>query len=161
MSSSSRFGCCAVLLIAGMLSCTHSASPPVVAASPSKPALPKDESGNDLAMPEIVHSKEVRIDDGGVKTVIVGNENGEYDLFCNTKADNCLTPVPTKAYYVFNSNTKWKMPGATNYMTLKWLQDWTVTYNKAENIALVPTDGGAPAELGMYSLSSWHGADKK
>jgi hypothetical protein len=161
MSLSRHCGFGIVLLIAGLLSCTHSPNPPVVAASPSKPALPKDENGNDLPMPEIVHSKEVRIDGGGVKTVIVGNDNGEYNLFCNTKADNCLTPNPTKGYYVFNSNTKWKMQGATDYMTLKWLQGWTVAYNKAENIALVPTEGGAPSELGMYGLSSWHASDKK
>jgi hypothetical protein len=72
-----------------------------------------------------------------------------------------LTPVPARAYYVFNSNTKWKMPGATGYITLKWMQDWAVSYPKAENIALVPAQGGAPDETGMYGLSSWKAADKK
>jgi len=33
--------------------------------------------------------------------------------------------------------------------------------HKAENIALVPVGGGAPGEVGMYGLSSWHGTEKK
>lgn len=151
------------LLMLGLLSCKSQApTHPDTAASPTanKPALPKDENGYDLTLPEIVHSKEVRIEGGDLKAVIVGNENGEYNLFCNTKASNCLTPVPAKNYYVFNKNTKWKMPGAKDYITLKWVQDWTVTYNKAENIALVPTEGGAPDEIGLYGLSSWHAVEQ-
>ncbi len=152
----------AVLMMA-MLSCKSQSPTPITATkpAPAKPALPKDENGYDLPMPEIVHARQVHIERGDVKTVIVGNDKGEYTLFCNTKASNCLTPAPAKDYYVFNSNTKWKMPGAKDYITLKWVQDWTITYNKAENIALVPTEGGAPDELGMYGLSSWKAADKK
>ncbi|HEV7674579.1 MAG TPA: hypothetical protein VGQ12_08615 [Candidatus Angelobacter sp.] len=151
------------VLVAGMLSCSSQSPAPIAKASPTpaKPALPKDENGNDLQMPEIVHARQVRIESGDVKSVIVGNDNGEYSLFCNTKAGNCLTPVPAKDYYVFNSNTKWKMPGAKDYITLKWVQDWTVSYPKTENIALVPAEGGGPDELGMYGLSSWKAADKK
>ena len=111
-------------------------------------------------MPEIVRSKEVSIGGSGVKTVIVGNANGDYDLFCNTKADNCLTPIPAKDYYVFNEHTKWKMPGAKDYITLKWVQDWTVKYDQAENIALFPVEGGAPEDIGVYGLSSWRGAEQ-
>lgn len=151
-----------LLLVGGMLSCTSQGPTParVVAAIPVKPALPKDEKGFDLPIPEIVHSRQVRIV-GDLKTVTVGNGNGDYNLFCNTKAGNCLTPVPTKDYYVFNNNTKWKMPGAKDYVTLKWVQDWTVTYPKAENIALVPVDWSAPEELGMYGLSSWQSKESK
>jgi hypothetical protein len=145
-----------------MLSCKSSPTPSA-AANPAltKPALPKDESGNDLPVPEIVHARQVHMEAGDVKSVIVGSDNGEYTLFCNTKASNCLTPVPAKDYYVFNSNTKWQMPGAKGYITLKWLQDWMVSYPKAENIALVPAQGGAPDESGMYGLSSWKAVDKK
>ena len=46
-------------------------------------------------------------------------------------------------------------------ITQKWVQDWTITYNKAENVALVPAEGEALDELGMYGLSSWKAADKK
>jgi hypothetical protein len=155
------------ILFVGMLSCTSGTQTPKPVATPASTAapaqqpLPRDENGNDLLVPEIVHSRQVRIEGSDVKTVIVGNENGEYDLFCNTKAGNCLTPVPAKGYYVFNSTTKWKTPGAKEYITLKWIQDWTVSYNKAENIALVPVEGGAPDEIGMYGLSSWKAHDKK
>ncbi len=151
------------VLVVGMLSCNSQSPTPITATkpAPTKPALPKDENGTDLPMPEIVHARQIHIESGDVKTVIVGNDNGEYTLFCNTKASNCLTPAPAKDYYVFNSNTKWKMPGATGYITLKWVQGWTDTYTKAENIALVPAEGGAPDELGMYGLSSWKAADKK
>jgi hypothetical protein len=150
------------VLVVLTLSCKSSPAPST-ATNPSrtKPALPKDENGNDLQMPEIVHVRQVHIESGDVKSVIVGNDNGEYTLFCNTKASNCLTPVPAKDYYVFNSNTKWKMPGAKDYITLKWVQDWTVSYPKTENIALVPAESGGPDEFGMYGLSSWKAADKK
>jgi hypothetical protein len=151
------------VLVAGRLSCKSQLPTPIAATNPTpaKPVLPRDENGNDLPMPEIVHARQVHIESGDVKTVIVGNDNGEYTLFCNTKASNCLTPAPAKDYYVFNSRTKWKMPGAKDYITLKWVQDWTITYNKAENIALVPAEGGGPDELGMSGLSScWKAADK-
>jgi hypothetical protein len=111
-------------------------------------------------MPEIVHSKQVRIEPRDLKTVIVGSEKGEYNLFCNTKAANCLTPVPARDYYVFNDNTKWKMPGAKDHISLKWIQDWTVKYNQSENIALMPVEGGAPEEIGVYGLSSWKAVEQ-
>ena len=71
------------------------------------------------------------------------------------KADNCLTPAPGKDYYVFDKNSKWRMPGATKSMTLSWIQDWSVKYPNGENIALIPAGGGAPQEMGMYWLDSW------
>jgi hypothetical protein len=151
------------LLAVAMLSCTSQAPTPAAATTPivnKKPALPKDENGMDLPIPEIVRSKKVSIEGSGVKTLTVGNANGDYNLFCNTKADNCLTPVPARDYYVFNENTKWKMSGAKDYITLKWVQDWTVKYNQAENIALVPVEGGAPQEIGVYGLSSWRAVEQ-
>jgi hypothetical protein len=71
------------------------------------------------------------------------------------KADNCVTPTPGRAYYLFNRNTKWKMPGATKTITLSWIQDWSVKYPNGENIALIPVEGGEPGEMGMYWLDSW------
>jgi hypothetical protein len=139
------------LLAVVMLSCTSQRpTPPVAIANttPAKPALPKDENGVELPMPELVRSKKVSIEGSGVKTVTVGNANGDYNLFCNTKASNCLTPVPARDYYVFNDNTKWKMPGAKDYITLKWIQDRAVKYNQSESIALFPVEGGAPEEMG-------------
>ena len=153
--------CGIALLLLGTISCTSS-KPPTPAAAPTvvKQVLPKDEQGNELTEPEKVRSKQVQIDNRGVKTITVGNENGDYVLSCNMKADNCVTPVPGKNYYIFNKNTEWKMPRATGYITLAWLQDWSVKYNNGENIALVPVGGGAPEEIGMYWLDSWS-ADTK
>ena len=76
------------------------------------------------------------------------------------KADNWLTPAPGKDYYLFNKNTKWEMPGATKFITLSWIQGWSVSYPSGENIALIPAEGGAPQEMGMYWLDSWS-ADTK
>ncbi len=151
----------ALLFVIGTLSCT-SGKPTTLAATPAvvKPQLPKDEQGNDLSMPEIVRSKQVQIDHE-IKTVTVGNANGDYVLSCNMKAENCQTPTPGKNYYVFNKTTKWKFSGATGYVTLKWFQDWSVSYPNGENIALVPSDGGQPEEIGMYWLSSWTAPDKQ
>lgn len=150
----------AVFLI-GTVACTSSkpASPAPVPAV-AKPALPKDEKGTELTEPEIVRSKQVQIDNRDRKTLTVGNVNGDYVLACNMKAANCLTPIPGKDYYLFNKNTKWKMPGATTSITLAWVQEWTVSYPNAENVALVPSDGGPPEELGMYWLDSWSAEPK-
>jgi hypothetical protein len=109
----------------GTLSCTSSKpTPPAEVPAVVKRIIPKDESGKELTEPEIVRSKQVQIDNRGIKTITVGNANGDYALSCNMKADYCLTPVPGKGYYVFNKTSKWKMPGATSYITLAWLQDW-------------------------------------
>ncbi|MCU1304933.1 MAG: hypothetical protein JWQ87_5217 [Candidatus Sulfotelmatobacter sp.] len=144
----------AVLAI-GTLSCTSSKSTPAATPAVAKPTLPKDEQGNDLLMPEIVRAEQVQTDNHGVKTITVGNANGEYVLSCNMKADNCMTPMPEKDYYVFNKKTKWKFSGSTGYVTLAWLQGWSVSYPNGENIALIPSAGGASDEVGMYWLNSW------
>ena len=148
-----------VLLLIGILSCTSST--PIANPTVTRPPLPKDEQGNELPIPEIVRSQQVQNDNRGIKIVTLGNTNGDYVLSCNTKADNCLTPTPGKDYYVFTKMTKWKFPGATKYVTLAWFQDWTVSYPNGENVALVPSDGGQPDEVGMYWLSSWAAADKQ
>lgn len=148
-----------VALAVGMLACTSSKSAPPP--STVKTSLPKDEQGNDLPIPEIVRAERVQIDNGGVETITVGNHNGEYVLSCNMEAANCVTPTPGKDYYVFNKLTKWKFHNATGYVTLAWLQGWSVKYTYGENIALVPSEGGQPEEMGMYWLSSWSASDKQ
>jgi len=49
------------------------------------------------------------------------------------------------------------MPGAKDFITLAFVQDWTVSYNQGENIGLVPqeADGAGPEGMGMYTLDSW------
>jgi hypothetical protein len=104
-----------------------------------------------LVPPEIVRLENVQIEAEG-KTIYVGNADKHYLLFCNTKAAGCITPEENKNYLLFNKDTHWKMPGAKTFIDLAWLQDWTVTYDKGENIGLVPEGGGSPDQLGMYVL---------
>lgn len=144
-----------VALLLGTISCTSSQPTPAAAPAVVKPVPVKDEEGNVLTEPEKVRSKQVQNDNRGVKIVTVGNANGNYTLGCNMKAENCLTPVPGRDYYLFNKNSKWKMPGATKSITLSWIQDWSVKYPNGENIALIPVEGGDPQEMGMYWLDSW------
>jgi hypothetical protein len=99
--------------------------------------------------PEVVRLESVRVDDD-IKIVTVGNAKGHYTLICNVKADNCITPERNKNYLLFKKDTRWKMPGAKDFMTLAWIQDWTVKYNRRENIGLVPED--ANGDLGMFFL---------
>lgn len=68
------------LLLVGTISCTS--SQPTPAPTVVKRVPVKDEEGNELTEPEKVRSKQVRIDNGGVKTVTIGNINGDYALGC-------------------------------------------------------------------------------
>jgi hypothetical protein len=65
--------------------------------------------------------------------------------------------VPGKDYFVFSKTTRWQFPGATKVATLKFFQDFSVTYNDQENVALVPSDG----PFGMYTLDSWRKMERK
>src|SRR4051812_6242875 len=82
---------------------------------------------SDLAQPEIVKVERTATS-LEAKTVVVGNAIGRYTLTCNPKAGGCLTPSPGQDYYLFKKQTRWKMPGATQIIDLKFVQDWTVTY---------------------------------
>jgi hypothetical protein len=73
-----------------------------------------------------------------------------YTLFCNVKAAGCITPERGKNYLLFDTSTRRKMPGAKDFITLAFVQDWTVKYNEGENIGLVPED--AKGDLGMFLL---------
>src|ERR1700758_4427389 len=95
-----------------------------------------DDAGK-IIPPEVVQVEAVNITDE-IKYVTIGNQMGSYLLMCNIHVDGCITPEPGASYYLFNKNTYWKMPGAKEFIDLKWVQDWTATYNQAENVALVP-----------------------
>jgi hypothetical protein len=110
--------------------------------------------GDELTPPDVVMVQSVRVLDG-MKSVAVGNKKGSYTLTCNMKAAGCLSPLPGRSYYVFDKSTHWRMPGAKVLIGLDFVQDWTVSYKEAENIGLVPTDGGGPDELGLYMLGAW------
>jgi hypothetical protein len=112
---------------------------------------PVAASAQNIVPPEVVRVENVHVDDD-MKTVTVGNTNRHYSLFCNVKADGCITPERGKSYLLLDKNTHWKMPGAKGFINLAWVQDWTVKYNEGENIGLVPEGGGGPNELGMFLL---------
>ena len=85
-----------------------------------------------------------------MRVVYVGNSTNHYFLYCSMKAAGCMEPEENKNYLLFNSNTRWKMPGAKDFITLAFVQDWTVKYNQGENIGLVPQD--ASGDMGMFIL---------
>lgn len=147
----------ATLSVGLLLSCSTPSTKPSKANSqdPSSTAGQPHQQRDDVGVvpPEVVRSEEVHIGNG-VKMLTVGNANGHYLLSCNTKVDSCITPAPGKNYLLLTKTTRWKMPGARDFLTLKFVQDFTVTYNEAENIGLVPEDDADPG-LGMYWLRSW------
>lgn len=122
---------------------------------PSAMKVQATTSDKSLVAPDIVQCTGMHID-GTIKNVTMSNSNGDYYLSCNIKAQGCETPVPGKNYLLFNKNTHWKMPGATDYVDLSFIQDWTVTYNQAENVGLVPQDSTTHGALGIYMLDSWN-----
>jgi hypothetical protein len=114
-----------------------------------------------LVPPEVVRSENVRID-GDVKIVTVANPQRHYTLFCNVTAAGCITPERGKNYLLFDTSTRWKMPGAKDVLTLAFVQDWTVKYYEGENIGLVPEDGttalaDGKSDLGMFMLDRTDG----
>ena len=112
-----------------------------------------------LVPPEVVQLENVQVE-GDMKTIYVGNANKHYLLFCNIKADGCITPEENKNYLLFDSNTRWEMPGAKDFLTLKFMQHWTVTYNQGKNIGLIAEDPSTPSTglgIGMFILDETGG----
>ena len=60
------------------------------------------------------------------------------------KARTLLTedadPEADKNYFLFNEGTRWKMPGAKDFLTLSSMQDFTIKYNQGQNIGLIAED---------------------
>src|SRR5262245_42996763 len=106
---------------------------------------------NDLVPPQVVRFESVRID-REIKLVRVGNSQQHYTLFCNVKAEGCITPERGTNYLQFDSGTRWKMPGAKGFITLAFIQDWTVKYSQGENIGLVAEAGSGANPPGMFIL---------
>lgn len=119
-------------------------------------------NGQEIVPPEVVRFENVRVD-GDIKIVTVGNAKRHYTLYCNVKADGCITPERNRNYLLFNKDTRWKMPGAKDFITLAFVQDWTVKYNEGENIGLVLEDGkdGKGDGLGMFLLDRTDGGFEK
>jgi len=108
-------------------------------------------SAQNLVPPEVVQLENVQEEDG-MRTVYVGNANNHYFLYCNTKASaGCITPEENKNYLLFKANTRWKMPGAKDFLTLAFIQELTIKYNQGENVGLVAEDGKGE-DLGLFIL---------
>jgi hypothetical protein len=56
-----------------------------------------------------------------------------------------------KKYLLFKANTRWKMPGAKDFLTLAFIQELTIKYNQGENVGLVAEDGKGE-DLGLFIL---------
>jgi hypothetical protein len=110
---------------------------------------PVASNAQNLVPPEVVQLENLQ-EDGDMRVVYVGNSTNHYFLYCNMKAAGCIKPKENKNYLLFNSNTRWKMPGAKDFITLAFVQDWTVKYNQGENIGLVSQD--ADGDMGMFIL---------
>jgi hypothetical protein len=113
--------------------------------------------------PEVVHL--VKIENvNSEKRVTVGNTAGDYVLVCNLEFNNserfalhsCLSPKPQRDYLLFRDGTKWKVNGAEHPIDLKFFQDWSISYNDAENVGLMLAKSKEPGEnFGVYWLQSW------
>jgi len=49
------------------------------------------------------------------------------------------------------------MPGAKDFLTLKFMQDWTVTYNQGKNIGLIAEGPSTGSGIGMFILDETGG----
>jgi hypothetical protein len=115
----------------------------------------------DAPEPEVVQLKKIE-ETNGEKRVTVGNDAGDYVLMCEEEVNkesehpipSCLTPRPQVDYLLFKSATKWQITGAKEPMTLKFMQDFTVSYNNAENIGLLSAHKSNEV-FGVYKLLSW------
>jgi len=97
--------------------------------------------------PEVVQLENVLVE-GEMRTVYVGNANNHYLIYCNTKAEGCFEPEENKNYFLFTESTRWKLPVATEFLTLAFMQEFFTKYNQGENVALVPEDN--KGERGVF-----------
>jgi len=111
-------------------------------------ALATAANAQSSTAPEVVQVENMFVE-GTMRTVYVGNANNHYLIYCNTKADSgCITPEENKNYLLFDANSRWKMPGAKDFLTLSFIQDFTIKYNQGENVGLVAQDG--KSDLGLF-----------
>jgi hypothetical protein len=138
-----------------LLSCSSSPTKSALVDSQTKPASHSAVSrpeGEGPFPPEIVRCERVTVENG-VKRLTVGDAQGHYLLSCDTSQKSCITPTPGKDYLLFTKTTRWKFPGGEEFATLEFLQDFSISYKDAENIALIPAEQRSP--IGMYGLLSW------
>ncbi len=116
----------------------------------------------DAPEPEVVQLRNIEAV-GDQKHVTVGNAAGDYVLVCNEEVNekeqhpipSCLAPHPQVNYLLFRANTKWLVNGAKEPMTLAFMQDFTVSYKRGENIGLLQANNrDANEPFGVYWLLS-------
>lgn len=154
-----------LLLVASLCSCSN-------ASGPSGPVIPLaahlvSSDGTPVSgapEPEVVQLRKIETTDNE-KHVRVENVAGEYVLVCVEAANDkekhviqsCLSPRPPQNYLLFRENTKWLVNGAKTPINLAFMQDWSVTYNRGENIGLMSAKKSDAEEFGVYWLLSWTG----
>jgi hypothetical protein len=114
-------------------------------------------------VPEIVQLKKIE-EIGETKQVTVGNFAGDYLLACSLAANtdhpvkSCLSPSPRVDYLLFRENTKWLISGGKEPMSLSFMENWSVSYNNAENVGLISANHANGEAFGVYRLLSWTAA---
>ena len=116
----------------------------------------------DAPEPEVVQLTRIETVDTE-KHVTVGNAAGEYVLVCSEEANDeekqtipsCLSPRPSQNYLLFRGNTKWLNNGAKAPIDLAFMQNWSVKYNRGENIGLMSAKKSGGESFGVYWLLSW------
>jgi hypothetical protein len=152
----------ALLLLVGFSACSHTTtkSPDV-----SKPLIAHltDTDGAPVLNapePEVVQPKSVQTVDRTLR-VTVGNTAGDYVLVCNLDANtevgpkSCSAPNPQRNYLLFRGNTKWLVKGAQDPIDLQFMQNYSVRYNDAENIGLLPAKASKEEYFRVFWLLSW------
>jgi len=154
-----------LLLVATLCSCSKAPKPSESAIPLAAHLIPADGAPvSDAPEPEVVQLTKVETIDNE-KHVTVENVAGEYVLVCVEAANDkekhviqsCLSPRPQQNYLLFRENTRWLVNGAKTPINLAFMQDWSVTYNRGENIGLMSAKKAAAEEFGVYWLLSWKG----
>jgi hypothetical protein len=150
-----------LLLAAGLCFCANAPKPSgAVEPSPARLIASDGAPVPGAPEPEVVQLKKIE-DSGGTKHVTVGNVVGDYVLVCSLDANkeygvkSCFSPRPQQDYLLFRGNTKWLIKGAKEPMNLQFMQGFSVTYNNAENVGLLPAKNSNNEDFGVYWLLSW------
>lgn len=111
--------------------------------------------------PEVVRLKKIETIDTE-KHITIGNVAGEYVLACDEEVNkeetgihSCLSPRPQLDYLLFREQTKWLIKGAEEPINLKFMQGFSVKYNRGENVGLMPARKSDTEQFGVYWLLSW------
>jgi hypothetical protein len=151
-----------VLFALALCSCSNTKSSEAVAPAIAHLITPDGAPVSGAPEPEVLQLRHIETV-GEERRVTVGNIAGDYVLVCSGEVnekekhaiESCLTPRPQRDYLLFKSNTKWLVKGAPEPMTLAFMQDYTVSYNRAENIGLMTSRKSDDEGFGVHWLLSW------